>query len=128
MTAHPNGSDSHSAPTPSAEELRHRIEHTRDELGRTVEALAGKADIKAQTKEKAAAMKEQSMEKAALVTDQIRETAGQAVRLVQQKTPEPVLDTTGQVVTAAKANRTPLLALGAALVVVLLVRRGRGRK
>ncbi|MFD7027349.1 hypothetical protein ACFWAR_04850 [Streptomyces sp. NPDC059917] len=62
------------------------------------------------------------------VSDQIRVTAGQAARLVRQKTPEPVLDTTGQVATAAKGNRTPLLALGAALVVFLLVRRGRGRK
>ncbi|MFJ7206155.1 hypothetical protein ACIQWR_21785 [Streptomyces sp. NPDC098789] len=102
--------------------------NTSERHPRTVGALASKADVKAQTQEKAAAMKEQGMEKASLVTDQIRETAGQAVRLVQQRTPEPVLDTTGQVVTAAKANRTPLLALGAALVVILLVRRGRGRK
>ncbi|MER5731536.1 DUF3618 domain-containing protein [Streptomyces sp. NPDC002138] len=105
-----------SVATPSPEELRHRIEHTRDELGRTVEALASKADVTAQAKEKAA-----------LVGDQIRETAGQAARLVKQKTPEPVLDATAQVATTAKANRTPLLALGAAFVVFLLVRRGRGR-
>ncbi|MFE3760205.1 DUF3618 domain-containing protein [Streptomyces sp. NPDC059104] len=64
-----------------------QVERTRDELGKTVEALAAKADIKAQAKEKTAAVKGHAAEKAALVSDQIRETAGQAAQLVKDMTP-----------------------------------------
>ncbi|WP_438272125.1 DUF3618 domain-containing protein [Streptomyces antibioticus] len=35
------------------EELRGRVEATREELGRTVEALAAKTDVKARAREKA---------------------------------------------------------------------------
>ncbi|MFJ6501437.1 DUF3618 domain-containing protein [Streptomyces virginiae] len=108
------------APTPAGPgplELRDQVERTRDELGRTVEALAAKADIKAQAKEKAA-----------LVTEQIREKTGHAARLVKDKTPDPLLEKAGQAAAAARANRTPLLVVGAAVVVFLLVRRGRGHR
>ncbi|MGW6982570.1 DUF3618 domain-containing protein [Streptomyces sp. NPDC054932] len=114
------------APTP--DELREQVEHTRDELGRTVEALAAKADIKAQAKEKTAAVKEQAAEKTAQVADQIRVQTQHAAQLVRNTTPDPVLHKAGQVATVARANRTPLLVAGAALVVLLLVRRGRGRR
>ncbi|WP_405786728.1 DUF3618 domain-containing protein [Streptomyces sp. NBC_00029] len=103
---------------PSAEELRERIEHTRDELGRTVEALAAKADVKAQAREKTAAMKEQATEKAALVTGRIRGGVDHAVHLAAEKTPDPVVD---------KARRAALLTVGAALIVFLLVRGNRRR-
>ncbi|MET9699901.1 DUF3618 domain-containing protein [Streptomyces sp. NPDC006529] len=126
----------------TAAELRHQIEHTREELGRTVEALAHKADVKAQAKEKTAqvkektaeakgkavAVKDQAVEKAAVVAGQLRESAEHAARRVKEKTPDPVLDTAGQAVAAARTNRTPLLALGGAVLVFLLVRRARGRK
>ncbi|MFE9928615.1 DUF3618 domain-containing protein [Streptomyces sp. NPDC005533] len=117
------------APTPAgpgSAELREQVERTRDELGQTVEALAAKADVKAQAKEKAAAVKDQAAEKAALVSEQIRETAGHAVQLVKAKTPDPLLEKADQAVTAARANRTPLLVAGAVVVVFLLIRRGRG--
>ncbi|MFJ3831208.1 DUF3618 domain-containing protein [Streptomyces sp. NPDC090046] len=149
------------APTPDgpgSADLRDQVERTRDELGRTVEALAAKADIKAQAKEKTAAVKGQAVEKAALVSEQIRETAGQAAQAVKDKTPDPLLEKTaqaaahvresaakagqyatdktpdpileraGQAATAARANRTPLLVVGAAVAVFLLVRRSRGRR
>ncbi|NEE52416.1 DUF3618 domain-containing protein, partial [Streptomyces sp. SID8455] len=48
--------------TPTPEELREQVERTRDELGQTVEALAAKADIKAQAKGKAEAVKAQAAE------------------------------------------------------------------
>lgn len=121
-------------PTPSpgttgAAELREQIERTRDELGQIVEALAAKADIKAQAKEKTAAIKGQAAEQAALVSGQIREKTEQAARLVKDKTPDPVLEKAEQAATAARVNRTPLLAVGAAAVVILLlVRRSRGRR
>ncbi|WUQ32675.1 hypothetical protein OG764_33270 [Streptomyces sp. NBC_00239] len=74
------------------------VGRTRDELGRTVEVLAAKADIKAnaQTKEKIAVMKQQTAEKASLIADQIRDKAGRAAQLVRDRTPDPVLDKTAQ--------------------------------
>ncbi|MFJ4862319.1 MULTISPECIES: DUF3618 domain-containing protein [unclassified Streptomyces] len=143
---------------PGSAELRAQVERTRDELGQTVEALAAKADIKAQAKEKTAAFKGQAAEKTALVSDQIRETAGHAAQAVKDKTPDPLLEKTaqaaahvresaakagqyatdkmpdplleraGQAATAARANRTPLLVVGAAVAVFLLVRRSRGHR
>ncbi|MFF0216026.1 DUF3618 domain-containing protein [Streptomyces vinaceus] len=44
----------------SPDELRDQVERTRDELGKTVEALAAKADIKAQAKQKAAHVKDRA--------------------------------------------------------------------
>ncbi|MEV0989580.1 DUF3618 domain-containing protein [Streptomyces sp. NPDC049949] len=119
------------APTPGgpdSAELREQVERTRDELGKTVEALAAKADVKAQVKEKAAAVKDQAAEKAALVSDQIREKAGDAAQLVKDKTPDPLLEKADQAATAARANRTPLLLVAAAVVVLVLVRRSRGHR
>ncbi|MEV6583631.1 DUF3618 domain-containing protein [Streptomyces sp. NPDC051582] len=69
-----------------------------DELGKTVEALAAKADVTAQAEERAAALKDQAEEKA------------------------------DRAATAARANRTPLLLVAAAVVVLRLVRLSRGRR
>ncbi|MFB7467804.1 DUF3618 domain-containing protein [Streptomyces sp. NPDC056224] len=112
--------------TPTPEELRELVERSRDELGQTVEALAGKVDIRAQAKEKAAAVREQAAEKTALVAGRIRGKTRHAAQLVKDTTPEPVLDKAGQVARAARAHRKPLLVAGVALAVFLLVRRSRG--
>ncbi|WP_432086566.1 MULTISPECIES: DUF3618 domain-containing protein [unclassified Streptomyces] len=128
-------------------ELREQAEHTRDELGRTVEALAAKADVKAQAGEKVAEVREKAAvaterakekavvaadlvkEKTAVVTDRAREKATQAADLVQEKTPDPVLERAEVVAHKAKANRTPLVAGAAAVAGFLLVRRIiRGRR
>ncbi|WP_435187237.1 DUF3618 domain-containing protein [Streptomyces sp. bgisy126] len=139
-------------------ELREQAEHTRDELGRTVEALAAKADVKAQAGEKVAEVREKAAvaterakekavvaadlvkektavaadrarEKTAVVTDRAREKATQAADLVQEKTPDPVLERAEVVAHKAKANRTPLVAGAAAVAGFLLVRRiVRGRR
>jgi hypothetical protein len=45
------------------QQLREQIEETRAELGRTVEALAAKADVKARVAEKVSAGREQVKEK-----------------------------------------------------------------
>ncbi|MYT19696.1 hypothetical protein GTW69_05225 [Streptomyces sp. SID7760] len=63
-----------------------------------------------------------------MVSDQIREKAGDAAQLVKDKTPDPLLEKADQAATAARANRTPLLLVGAAAVVLLLIRRSRGRR
>nr|WSX48013.1 hypothetical protein OG409_03035 [Streptomyces sp. NBC_00974] len=121
-------------PAPDAstsEELRAKVDRTRDELGQTVEALAAdadaEADVTAQAKEKTAAVKEEAAAKAAQIADRIRVTAGQAARLVKDRAPDPLLEKAGRAAAAARANRTPLLTAGAALTVFLLVRRSRGR-
>ncbi|MFI7357832.1 DUF3618 domain-containing protein [Streptomyces avidinii] len=109
-----------SSDEPTPEALREQIEHTRDELGRTVEALAAKADVKAQAREKTAAVKAQASEKAALVTGQIRDRVEHAAHLACGKAPAARA--------TARDNRTAaLVAVGgaAAVIVFLLVRQVR---
>ncbi|MFB7256242.1 DUF3618 domain-containing protein [Streptomyces nojiriensis] len=112
--------------TPTPDELREQVERTRDGLGQTIEALADKADITAQAREKAAAVKERAAATAGVVADRIRTKTLDTAQLVKDTTPEPVLDKAGRAASVARANRKPLLvAGGAALIVLLLVRRGR---
>ncbi|MFG2489223.1 MULTISPECIES: DUF3618 domain-containing protein [Streptomyces] len=111
--------------TPTPDELREQVERTRDELGRTIEAPADKADVKAQVRDKTAVLKEQAAETAGAVADRILSKTWHAAQLVKDTTPEPVLNKAGRAANVARANRTPLLVAGAALVVLLLVRRSR---
>ncbi|MBT2489591.1 DUF3618 domain-containing protein [Streptomyces sp. ISL-96] len=67
--------------SPNPDELRAQVEKTREELGRTVEALAAKADVKAQAQQKAAKVKSVVQDKAA-----------HALHTVHDKTPGPVRD------------------------------------
>ncbi|WP_411118240.1 DUF3618 domain-containing protein [Streptomyces sp. 058-1L] len=139
--------------TPTPEELREQVERTRDEHGQTLDALAAKADVKAQGKEKTAAVKEQAasassqirekaaqaaqlikdrtpdavQEKTAQAAAQVRETASRAGQFAADRTPDPLLEKTDRAAQAARANRTPLIAGGALLIAFLLVRRSRGR-
>ncbi|MEU0685919.1 hypothetical protein [Streptomyces uncialis] len=128
-------------------ETREQIEQTDEELGLTVEAPTAKADVKSR-------MREQAAGKAA----QVRDTAKQAKQLLKEKAPDPVVDRatrtaaqvrsaasragelaasgapgslperTGRVAAKAWTHRTPLFGVGAALVVLLVVRRGRRRR
>ncbi|MCB5164554.1 DUF3618 domain-containing protein [Streptomyces bambusae] len=82
---------------PATERLRDQVEHTRDELGRTVEALAAKA----------------------------RDGVTHAGHLAAVKAPDPVREKAGAVAKTARANRTRLVAGAAVLVVYLFLRRGR---
>ncbi|WP_181798090.1 DUF3618 domain-containing protein [Streptomyces sp. WELS2] len=110
----------HDEPTASGpEELREQVELTRQELGETVEALAAKTDVKARAKEKAAEVRQQASE----VTEQAAAKAAQAGRLLQEKTPEPVWQTTAQTARWTRDNRVLLLAGGATLVLWLACRR-----
>ncbi len=63
------------SPMPSEPEvLRERIEETREQLGATVEALAQKADVKAQVHEKVEDSKEQLHQVQAEATGKLRQT------------------------------------------------------
>ncbi|MFF5026009.1 DUF3618 domain-containing protein [Streptomyces collinus] len=132
----------HDEPTAqSPEELREQIEHTRHELGDTVQALAAKTDVKARAQEKAAEMKEQAAvkagelkEQAALKAEQVKAKAAEAASRVQDKLPEPVREravqaagqaraTTAQGLHKARGNRQLLVAAAAAGTLVWLIRR-----
>ena len=76
---------------PDPDQLREEIQDTREELGATVEALAEKADVKAQAQEKVDEVKAQAQLKVGAVTEQ------------------------------AQQNRTPLIAGAGVLVALLLL-------
>ncbi|MFJ1803812.1 DUF3618 domain-containing protein [Streptomyces sp. NPDC088180] len=106
--------------TPTPEELRHRVERTRDKLGQTVEALAAKADLdgeaKADLKGRAKDLKEQAKDtvttvreraagKAGTATGRVRHLTEQTARRVKDRTPDAVLEETARV-TARLRERT----------------------
>jgi hypothetical protein len=88
----------------SPEEIRRDIEETRGELGDTVEALAAKADVKAQAKGKAEEVKAQAKGKAEEVKQKVSDV-----------TPEAAAST-------AKSNPMPF-AVGAALLAGIVIGR-----
>ena len=57
------------------EEIRREIERTRNELGDTVEALAAKADVKGQAKQKVAEAKRTAAEKKDAVLAKAKQTS-----------------------------------------------------
>jgi ElaB/YqjD/DUF883 family membrane-anchored ribosome-binding protein len=79
----------------SPEELQQEIAQTREQLGDTVEALAEKADVKAQAKDRLAGVKETAQEKKAEFTARARqaapESAGAGVQQVSSAVQEKPL-------------------------------------
>ncbi|MFE7773312.1 DUF3618 domain-containing protein [Streptomyces sp. NPDC057445] len=59
--------------TPTPDELREEVQGTREQLGRTVEALAAKTDVKAQVQEKVTAAKGSIQDKAVHAKEQVRD-------------------------------------------------------
>ena len=84
------------------EELRREIEATREELGDTVAALAAKADVKAQAKQKIDDTK-------AAVTGKTEELVGKA----KQASPETASAAATGMSTKARQNPVPTAAAGA---------------
>ncbi|MFE5210445.1 DUF3618 domain-containing protein [Streptomyces sp. NPDC056600] len=82
------------------EDLRDHVEATRQELGKTVEALAAKADVKSRAQEKAAEVKGQAAAKAG----ELKVKAAQGAR-------------------AARDHRALLLTAAGVVVLVWLARR-----
>jgi ElaB/YqjD/DUF883 family membrane-anchored ribosome-binding protein len=89
------------------EHIREEIEDTRRELGDTVEALAAKADVKAQVRERIAHTKESAAQK-----------LGQA----REASPEGVSSAASQVTHKAQENPLPFATVGAFLGGFLLGR------
>ncbi|MFK3733818.1 DUF3618 domain-containing protein [Streptomyces sp. NPDC088090] len=131
MSHHPETEGS--SPTP--EVLRGQIVQTREELGRTVQALVAKTDVKALAREQAAEAREKAVEvkeraavKAALVTDELRDKAAHAARVVHDRTPEPVREKAGRAAATAGNHRGALLAATAALTVLVFAARTRRQR
>jgi hypothetical protein len=88
----------------SPEEIERDIEATRGQLGDTVEALAAKADVKAQAKERAQSIKESAQQK-----------KDEFVSKAKEASPESASAGAEQV--KAKAQQDPLpFAVGAAVI------------
>ncbi|MEV7383607.1 DUF3618 domain-containing protein [Streptomyces lydicus] len=133
--------------------MREQVEGTREQLGQTVEELAGKADIKSRAKDKTATLttqakdtalhaKEQMQHKVAELAHQAQDKTPEPVRqkaaaarsdlarraatvaeAVEHKTPEPVRDKAQQVTQAARHRPGALLAAGAVVLLALVMAR-----
>lgn len=91
------------------QELRHEIEHTREELGDTVAALAEKADVKAQAKHRVEDVKETVASKKDELVSKAREAA-------------PASAQSGAHSAAEAARRNPLpVGIAAALAAGILI-------
>jgi Protein of unknown function (DUF3618) len=98
------------------EEIEADIERTRRELGDTVAAVAEKADVKTQAKQKVDDVKARLTEKKDDVLNRTREAA-----------PDSAGDGAGKVGQVAKENRRPLI-IGGAVLVAFLLGRAAGRE
>jgi ElaB/YqjD/DUF883 family membrane-anchored ribosome-binding protein len=96
------------------EEIQRHIEKTREELGDTVEALAEKTDVKAQTRQKVEATK-------ASLTDKKEQLLGKA----SDVSPESAATVASDASQKARENPLPLAAAGAFALGFLV---GRARR
>ncbi|MBM9623882.1 DUF3618 domain-containing protein [Streptomyces zhihengii] len=113
---------SRSSEAPGPDELREQVQGTREELGITLEALAGKADVKTQAQEKADAAKARARD----VAHDAQDRAAGLLHAAHDRTPEPVRQHAAQAGAAARQHQGLLIAGAAALALaVLLSRRWR---
>ena len=101
------------------EVLRAQIEETRAEVSKTVEALAAKADVKAQVKDKVDDVKEQLAEKRDEMTAKAIELKDQATAV----TPDQARDFLGTVAQLVKER--PMVAFAAGVLVGLILGKTR---
>ena len=105
-------------------ELKQEIERTREQLGETVEALAAKADVKAQAQAKVSQVTERLKSKAA----QARQQGAVAADRLSKVTPEPVHRAAAKAADAGRERRVLLaMAAGAIVLACLLIARRRQR-
>lgn len=100
----------------SAEEIKADIEGAREDLGDTVAALAEKADVKAQTKKKAAETKTQVQDKVTTAAGDAKAKAQDFSSKAQGATPESASAAASQAAQTAKENPVPTAAIGALLL------------
>ncbi|QGZ53258.1 DUF3618 domain-containing protein [Streptomyces sp. QHH-9511] len=101
--------------------MREEVEVTREELGRTVEALAARADVKTRAQEKAAEVRAAAQEKASHTITRIEDKAAHALHAAQDRTPPPVREKAERAAQAAGRHRALVLVGGVGLVVAVAV-------
>ena len=119
MTTDPNPLSPEPGPDAGIDDIQADIEHTRKELGETIEALATKADVKGRVKQKTADTRDRITEKAHESRDVVVEKAHAA----QFAARHAVTDDTGSVKPGVPI--AALIAAVAILVVSLVVWRRR---
>ncbi len=113
--------------TPEEEALAGEIEHTRHQLGETVEALAAKADVKARAQHRAAEVTGSLRGTARAAKDKVTEQAAE----LRDAAPAPVQRSAGQAVIVVRGHRGKAAAAalaGAALILGWLGMRRRQRR
>lgn len=106
--------------TPSdPEEIREQIEVTRAELGETVEALAAKADVKAQVKDKVEGYKGELKQQQEQLTAKVAEVREK----VSEATPEQARDVAASLQQRIKEQPMPAVFLAGLLVGWLIGKR-----
>jgi hypothetical protein len=105
-------------------ELKQEIERTREQLGETVEALAAKADVKAQARAKASQVTGRLRSR----TAQARQQAAVAAERLSKATPDPVQRVAVKAAATGRERRVQLMtAAGAVVLAWLLIARWRQR-
>jgi ElaB/YqjD/DUF883 family membrane-anchored ribosome-binding protein len=97
------------------DQIKQEIHETREEMGETVEALAGKADVKAQARQAADERKER-----------LKSKAGEVRAKVRGATPEQAQQSAGQLAERARREPMPFAvggAFAAGLVLGILLKR-----
>ena len=118
MTADQTPLSPEPGPDAGIDDIQADIEHTRKELGETIEALSAKADVKGRAKKKAADTKDSITEK----VYETKEIALKKAHAAQSAARDAVTDDTGSV-----KPGVPLIAalIAAAVVIGLVVWRRR---
>ncbi len=110
----------------SPEQIRAEIDQTREELGDTVEALAAKADVKAQAQDRITTVKQGLADNVTQVKTTVAEKKEEFTAKAKQATPESASAGAQQLGTTVQENPVPFIAGGAffvGLITGLLMRR-----
>ncbi len=109
-----------SAEQKNPEQIREDIDETREQLGDTVEAIAGKADVKEQAKAKVESARNEAQEKVASAKQSAQRKAGELSSKARGISPEGLEAGAQQLAGTARENPVSL-AIAAAFGAGLLV-------
>jgi ElaB/YqjD/DUF883 family membrane-anchored ribosome-binding protein len=116
-----NDNDSQTVAAPAAEgtdQLRADIQHARDQLGHTVEALVAKADVKGRAQQKVSE-----------ISGKLSDSLASPVAAISERAslPDPARKAMGQASSFVSKYRTQVAAAAAVLAGLLVIRRRRDR-
>jgi len=127
-----NSSSSQSPQADAAEAVRADIEHTRHQLGQTVEALAAKADVKARAQEKVSEFSDRVTGSLAAGKDRAVEAGKHAGKVIGDKAstenlPEPAQQAASRASSFVRKYPGQIAAAFAAVAVLIVLRARRSR-